>query len=198
MKRQWKWWHGAVFYGGVLSAGAGLRRAAAALVRDRDDEETVADRAAYERERLPVFAPPGAAFPIAWGINSLCSIAGSLRVANLPLDTPGRAEYLRTQMLAWMLFATFEAAYFGLRSPINAAGVTVLYSAATGLSLYVALAKLREPIAAWSLAPTLAWLALANPVGLTQAAWNEDRFWRAGPFLEPPPNLLKRSGRDRL
>ena len=42
-----------------------------------------------------------------------------------------------------------------------------------------------------SLAPTLAWLALANPVGITQALWNRDAFWKAGPFMQPDRRWLK-------
>ena len=149
------------------------------------------DRQFYSSERLPVFAPPSAAYPIAWTINSVCAIAGGLYVLNLRPETEGRSEFLRLQGAAWALFTTFDAAYFGLRSPINAAGITILYSAATVASFDVAARRLRDPLAAVSLAPTLAWLVLANPVGITQALWNRDAFWKAGPFLKPSRRWLK-------
>ena len=149
------------------------------------------DRKFYRSERLPVFAPPGAAFPIAWTLNSICAIAGGLHVLNMPRETNGRSEFLRLQSAAWALYITFDAAYFGLRSPINAAGVTILYSGTTAASFALAAWKLRDPLAAISLAPTLAWLVLANPVGITQALWNRDSFWKVGPFMKPNRRWLK-------
>jgi hypothetical protein len=70
--------------------------------------------------------------------------------------------------------------------------VTVLYTAATLASADVALRKMKDPRAAWSLATTVAWLAVANPAGAAQALWNRDPFWNAGPFIEPDPKWLKR------
>ncbi len=144
-------------------------------------------------ERLPIFAPPGAAFPIAWSINSASSIAGGLHVLNMPVETEGRTEFLRLQAAAWSLFALFETAYFGLRSPINAALVTFAYTGVTVASLDVALRRMEDRRVALSLATTLAWLALANPVAVAQAAWNYDPFWKAGPFGTPPPGWEKKS-----
>jgi tryptophan-rich sensory protein len=117
--------------------------------------------------------------------------ADGLHVLNLPAKTEGRAEFLRLQALAWSLFATFNAAYFGLRSPINAALVTYAYSAITIASLDVALRRMHDTVAALSLAPTTAWLAIANPVGTAQAVWNRDPFWNVGPLAEPDPKWLK-------
>jgi len=184
--QRFRWWHGAAFFAGVQVAAFALKRAAAGgnVSRKRD-------RKFYRNELLPVFAPPGAAFPVAWTINSICAIAGGLHVLNMPRETEGRSEFLRLQSAAWALYVTFEAAYFGLRSPINAAGVTILYSGATVASFAVAARRLRDPLAAASLAPTLAWLALANPVGITQALWNRDAFWKVGPFMNPERRWLK-------
>jgi hypothetical protein len=68
--------------------------------------------------------------------------------------------------------------------------VTLLYTAATASSVCAAW-EMRDPWAARSLATTVAWLALANPVGLTTAAWNRDPFWDVGPMTEPPPGWTK-------
>lgn len=182
MKR-WRWWHGALIYGGVL-----LVQSAARAVCGTEDVSF------YKRQRLPVFAPPAAAFPIAWSVNSFCTMAGLLHVLNAPRKTPGRAVYLGAQGASWLLFAFFNAAYFGLRSPINAAVITGLYTAAIGAALFSATRRMRDPKAAWALAPVAAWLALANPVAIAQAAWNRDDFWHAGPFGEPPAYLVRDPG----
>ncbi len=179
MKR-FHWWHGVLFFAGVQAASWGLRK----LVKGEPD--------IYKRERLPVFAPPPAALPIAWTINSVAAIAGGLHVLNLGPETPGRTGYIRLQGSAWILFSSFNAAYFGLGSPLNAAGITLVYAALTGASIDVASRAMRDRVAALSLAPTAAWLALAVPLGIAQALWNRDHFWNAGPFVEPDPAWLKR------
>jgi benzodiazapine receptor len=166
-----------------------LRAAARSYTKQTGTREQ--DREFYRSERLPVFAPPPVAFPIAWGINSISALAGGLHVLNLPRRTPGRTEFLRLQSVAWLLFAAFDGAYFGLRSPINAALVTVAYSAVTAASVDVALRRMKDPYAALSLATTVAWLLLANPVAVAQATWNRDSFWNAGPLIEPKRGWVK-------
>ena len=182
VERRYRWWHGVVFYAGVqvarlaLKAAAGRRTAGVGYAEDQNF---------YEAEKLPVFAPPAAAFPILWTINSVASIAGGLHVANLAPGTPGRGRFLQLQAGAWAIFSAFEAGYFGLRSPLNAAALTLGYSAFILASLRVALREMHDPRAAASLAPTIAWLALANPLGIAQAAFNYDAFWKVGPLIHP-------------
>lgn len=186
-RSSFKWWHGLLFYAGVQLVGWGIR---SAVRRAKAPSSHGADRAFYKKERLPVFAPPGLAFPIAWTINSASSIAGALHVLNLRRHSTMRIRFLRLQATAWLLFATFNAAYFELRSPINAAAVTVGYSCLTAASIKAALA-MRDRRAVAALLPTAVWLALANPVAVTVAAWNRDEFWKVGPFAAPPKWLLK-------
>ncbi len=192
MKRKaYGWGHGLLFYAGVQTVSLALNQAAKFLAGRRNSDRRK-DREFYAREqRLPVFAPPGIAFPVVWTINSISAIAGCLHVLNLPRHRKGRAEFLQLQAAAWALYSLFQAAYFGLRSPINAEVVTVLYSAATFASAQVSLRTMKDPKAAASLATTIAWLALANPVGFSAAAWNYDPFWKVGPFLEPKAGWLK-------
>jgi len=180
-----------VFYATVQAASVALKVIAGRLANRREPESRREDREFYRTERLPFFAPPAAAFPIAWTINSVSAIAGGLHVLNLPPDTEGRREFLRLQAVAWTLFSTFQAGYFGLRSPINAALITVAYTSVTAASLVVALQRLKDPAAAVSLASTAAWLVLATPLGVTQAAWNYDPFWNTGPWTEPRKHWLK-------
>ena len=179
------------FYAGVQVAQWGIRAAVRKLRDGQGRDAGENDRASYRSQKLPVFAPPGVAFPIAWGINSVSAIAGGLHVLNLPEDAEGRAEFLRLQTTAWCLFALFNTAYFELKSPINAALVTFAYSGVTVASLAVAVRRMEDGCAARSLATTVAWLALANPVAVTQAAWNRDPFWNVGPFVEPPAGWEK-------
>jgi tryptophan-rich sensory protein len=108
-----------------------LRVAARIIAGKRKPDPREGDRRFYEKERLAFFSPPGAAFPIVWSINSVAAIAGGLHVLNLPPNSPGRKEFLRLQASAWGLFSTFSAAYFDLRSPINAALITLSYSTIT-------------------------------------------------------------------
>ncbi len=179
------------FYAGIQLAQWGIRAATRKLNERRGAASRDDDRASYAMQRLPVFAPPGAAFPIAWSINSVSAIAGGLYVLNLSCWKKGRKEFLWLQAGAWTLFALFNAAYFELRSPINAAAVTFAYTGVTVASINTALWKMKEPKAALALATTLAWLAIANPVAVAQAAWNYDRFWNVGPFCEPPEGWEK-------
>lgn len=148
------------------------------------------NRATYETSRLPVFAPPPVAFPVAWTINALSLTAGLFRVLSLPGDRPGRRDFVRAQAVAWILFSIFNAAYFGLRSPLNAAAITLVYSAMTIASVRAALA-LNDRAALASLATTSLWLCIAAPLSVVQAAWNRDPFWNLGPFIEPDPRFEK-------
>jgi hypothetical protein len=78
--KHFEWWHGAAFYVAVQMTQWGLRRVSRHLKGNLAPIDRRADREWYKSRRLPVFAPPGIAFPIAWGINSISAIAGSLRV----------------------------------------------------------------------------------------------------------------------
>lgn len=194
--RQYRWWHGVAFYAGIQLAQWALRTAARNLIEDASVQHET-NRETYQSQRLPLFAPPGIAFPIAWSINCTSLVACGLHVLNLPADTldpaqaQGRTRFLQLQAASWFLFALFDTAYFGLRSPINAAIVTAAYTGTTAASLHVALRQMRDPRTAILLATTLAWLALANPVAFAQAAWNPDPFWKTKAFATPPAGWEK-------
>ncbi|MGC1783426.1 MAG: tryptophan-rich sensory protein [Acidobacteriaceae bacterium] len=187
MKNQrYRWWHGVAFYAGVQLAQLAIRAAVRCARGGATAAISDGDRESYRSRRLPVYAPPAIAFPIAWSINCASLLAGGLHVLNLPEETEGRAEFLRLQASAWALFSLFNTAHFELRSPINAALLTFAYSAVTVASLAVALRRMEDRTAAFSVATTVAWLALANPLAVTQAAWNRDPFWNVGPLVMPP------------
>jgi hypothetical protein len=52
---------------------------------------------------------------------------------------------------------------------------------------------MKDSRATLSLAPTAAWLLIANPVGIAQAAWNHDPFWNTGPLVEPNDSWVKKN-----
>jgi tryptophan-rich sensory protein len=74
----------------------------------------------YRAQKQACFAPPARAFFPAWTINNLFAIWGLLRALHKERNTPGRSEYLALQAMSWIDFVSFGAAYFGLRSPLNA------------------------------------------------------------------------------
>lgn len=184
---RFQWWHGILFYAGVQLIDWGIRTA---VRRVNACSRNQADREFYKRQRLPVFAPPGISFPIAWSINSATAIAGTLQVLNSKCHNRERHRFLCLQSAAWALFATFNTAYFELRSPINAAAVTLGYTLLTIASIRSA-SRMQSHRVVLLFLPTTAWLVLANPVAFAVAAWNRDSFWRLGPVAEPPQWLVK-------
>ena len=107
-------------------------------------------------------------------------------------------EYPRTLFLlalqgaSWLNFVTFSAAYFSLRSPINALILTFMMFVLTILSGLVAIFKLKDTIVALSLATLFIWLMIALTAAFFQAAWNYDDLYRVGPFLKSNKALLKK------
>lgn len=192
-ERKFTWRHALVYYAGVQAAQVAFRFCARKYLSHNRGLSREPDREQYEKQHLPVFAPPGWIFPVAWGINSASLLAGGIRTLNLPSETPGRRQFLATQAAAWTLYSAFSAAYFDLQSPINAAAITLAYTAFIGSSLHAATQKMGDCKAALSLATTVAWLAIANPVGLTQAAWNYDKFWNTSPLIQPNERWIKKS-----
>lgn len=187
-KKKYRWWHAAAFHLGVQVARFTLRVAAKKILARRNFR-AIEDTEFYKQQRLPAFAPPPSAFPVAWSINSFSTLAGGLHVLNLR-RSESKSWFLMWQGLSWILFAAFDPAYFVLRSPINAAIVTLLYSATSLLSLRAAY-RLHDEKAIASLVTTLLWLGLANPVGIAQALWNRDRFWKVGPAVVPERRWIK-------
>lgn len=181
-QRQHPWWEGALFYAGVQVAAWGLR----ALVRKaRPPRRFPSTQALYRSQRLPRFAPPAAAFPVAWTINSVGAVAAGLHVLNLSSRREGRAAFLRLQAAAWAMFGAFNTVYFELDSPLNAAAVTVAFTLVTAASLRAA-ARMGDRRAIVLLLPTAGWLAVAVPLSLCVAAWNPDRFWGTQAWLSAP------------
>ncbi|WP_376796693.1 tryptophan-rich sensory protein [Thermogemmatispora sp.] len=201
--RPWRWYHGLLFY--VLVQG--LTFALSGLVnrwqgrRISSPGQLLGDVAYFEELKQSIFAPPAWVFGPAWTINNLSVIWGLLRVLNKPASSPGRGTYLALQAASWLDYVIFSAAYFGLRSPLNALVLTLLMLGLTVASGLVALLRLRDSLVALSLATLFLWLLLASTAAVFQALWNRDAFYGLGPFAEPSPRLLKgglagRGGKD--
>lgn len=165
---RYRWYHAAAF--GLLAnlvSGAGFAGKA-------DDEY-------YDRALVsPPFAPPSWAFPPVWAINNIGTLWHNLALLNMPADTPHRTAILRLQAVNWVLFATFSAGFFRLRSPILGAVWTVA-SFFLMLASAVLTGKL-SPRLLRGLATTVVWLTLASAVSTYIALRNPDRL-----FKTPPP-----------
>ena len=187
---RWKWYHGVLLFGVVNLAGGIL----SSVVKKSGGNSGISpiealtssddNRNYYLSSRQPVFSPP-AAFPLVWAVNNALVIRGILRVLNKPGDAPGRARYLTLQAVSLTDFVVFNAAFFGLRSPINAALLTAVYLGLTLESTRVALTELKDEKVALSLATLLPWLLLAAPTSAAIALWNQDDFYSLKPAIEP-------------
>ena len=166
---RYRWWHAA-------AVGA-VANAASALPAGYNGDEPFYD--AFDK---PPGAPPGWAFAPVWAVNNLTTLWSNLRVANLPVGTPGRRIALGLEAASWGAFSAFTGLYFGLRSPVLGAADTVAGFATTAAS--VAVTARLDRRAAWALVPRLAWLGLASYVSVGTALRNRD------PFLDwTPPGV---------
>lgn len=197
---RWRWYHGVIFYllmqgltFGLAGLVSGLRGG-----QKKQGRNLFGDPAYFRSLKQVKFAPPAWAFGPAWTINNLCVIWGLLRVLQKPQGSEGRAEYLGLQAASWLNYITFSAAYFGLRSPLNAFLITLSMFLLTILSGFVALFRLRDTWVALSLATLFIWLLLALSVATCQALWNADEWYHLGPFVQAPTRWVKsREKRDR-
>ncbi len=111
---------------------------------------------------------------------------------NKPRETPGRPVYLTLQGASWVDFVLFNAAYFSLRSPLNALLLTLAMFLLTIASSLVAIFQLKDTRVALSLATLFLWLIVALTAATFQALWNYDDLYQAGPFVKPSAGLVKK------
>lgn len=195
----WHWYHGVIFYllmQGLTFGLAGLVSGVRDTKRTRA-RDLLGDQEYFRSLKQVKFTPPAWAFGPAWTINNLCVIWGTLRVINMPVEREGRADYLGLQAASWLNFVTFSAAYFGLRSPLNALVITLSMFVLTILSGFVALFRLRDTWVALSLATLFLWLTLALSVATCQALWNSDECYQLGPFVQAPKRWVKSREKER-
>ncbi len=191
--RRWRWYHGFLFYifAQVLSFGLAGIVTVATGQKMKSVRDTFGDVDYFRQLKQSKIAPPSWVFGPAWTINNISTIWGALQVLNKPEDTPGKNTFLALQSVSWVNYVVFSAAYFSLRSPINAFFLTLSMFVLTMLSGIVAIFQLKDTKVALSLATLTLWLLIALTAATFQAAWNYDDLYHSGPFAEPVPALEK-------
>lgn len=192
--KRWHWYHGLLFYviaqlltfslAGIVSAATGQK---VKSIRD-----TFGDVSYFRSLKQSIFAPPSWVFGPAWTLNNISVIWGTLQVLNKPQGTPGKNSFLALQAVSWLNYVMFNAAYFSLRSPINAFVLTLSMFILTILSGIVTIFQLKDTRVALSLATLTVWLVIALTAASFQAAWNYDDLYHVGPFTESVPALEKK------
>ncbi len=188
-RNRWRWYHAPLLHLGTEALSYGLSKLTEQATGN--DSTRKAQDEFYENLTLPVFAPPGPAFPVAWAINNAARTAGLVRVLNLPEGAPGRRAYLTLQGVSLVNYASFNPLYFGLRSPTNGAVTTLLDTGLNLGSFYVATTRLKDAKTALSLSTILPWLGLASAVSVSVALWNEDAFYNTRPRAKAPSGWAK-------
>ncbi len=193
---RWRWYHGAAFYVTVQVLTFGLSGLTSIVSGNRGKnlrDDFFGDVDYFRELKQSVFSPPSWVFAPAWTLNNISVILGTWRVLNMPKNAPGRNAFLALQGASWLNYTVFSAAYFSLRSPINAFVLTLSMFVLTILSGFVAIFRLRDTWVALSLATLVVWLLIALTAGTFQAAWNYDELYQAGPFFKPNKKLLKQA-----
>ncbi len=186
---RWHWYHGAIFYVMMQVITFSL----AGLVSSLRGEEIKKARYLFgnpeyfEQLYQAKITPPAWVFGPAWTLNNFCAIGGMMRVLNKPQATRGRRTYLALQSASWVNYVVFNAAYFSLRSPLNALVLTLCMLVLTVASEFVAIFRLKDTWVALSLATLMVWLLIASTAAIAQAAWNRDDFYGVGPFVKRIP-----------
>jgi tryptophan-rich sensory protein len=192
--QKWHWYHGIVFYIIVQMLTFGLAGLTSKIRGNKSSnlrEAVFGDVSYFKMLKQSVITPPSWVFGPAWTINNISTIYGNLRVLNMPEGTPGRDSFLALQAASWLNYAIFSAAYFSLRSPINAFFLTVNMFFLTIASVIVAVFRLKDTKVALSLATLTLWLTIASTAATFQVLWNRDDLYKVGPFAKPNPALAR-------
>ncbi len=190
------WYQGVIFYFVVQGLTFGLSGLISAIQSNRGQtlREDIFGNVDYFRNlKQGITTPPSWVFGPAWTINNILSIWGNLQALNKSRDTPGRDTFLTLQALSWIDYILFNAAYFSLRSPINAFILTITMFLLTSASGAVALFQMKDTKIALSLSTLFIWLIIASSAATTQMLWNHDAFYHAGPFTSPLAALEKKA-----
>ena len=191
---EWRWYHGVIFYVIVQGLAFGLS-GLTSVARDGKSKSTrdtfFGDVPYFRSLKQVLITPPSWVFGPAWTINNIASIYSNLRVLNMPKNTPGRDAYLALQAASWLDYVIFNAAYFSLRSPINAFFLTLTFFLLTIASILVSIFQLKDTKVALSFTTLMVWLIIALTAATFQAAWNRDDLYGVGPFAKVNPALEK-------
>ena len=193
---RWRWYHGVAFYVIVQALTFCLSGLTSIVSGNRGKslrEDFFGDVDYFRELKQSIFSPPSQVFAPAWTINNISVIIGTWRVLNMPKNTTGRETFLIAQGMSWLNYILFNAAYFSLRSPINAFILTLSMFVLTIISGFIAIFRLRDTWVALSLATLFIWLLIALTAGTFQAAWNYDDLYHVGPFFKANKKLLKQA-----
>ncbi len=160
-RRCFRWWHAVVIFlvaNGISALPAGL----------------LGNEVFYNSFQQSRFAPPSWLFAPMWLFLNVTSLVALYWVANHPVSSGRRRLFLVFEASGWVLFASFTTVYFGLKSPILGAGVTVA-SLAVALGSFSAGLGVDRRAAALIFLRVL-WLALASYISLYTAGHNTDPF----------------------
>ena len=195
VRPRWRWYHAVVFYGVIQILTFGLSGLVSLARGNRNKswrEAFFGDVAYFQQLRQAVITPPSWVFGPAWLVNNISVIWGTWQVLNKPEQTPGRAAYLALQGASWIDFVLFNAAYFSLRSPLNALVLTLMMFVLTIMSAVVAIFQLKDSKVALSLVTLFLWLLVALTAATFQALWNADDFYQVGPFVQLETGFVKK------
>jgi benzodiazapine receptor len=140
-------------------------------------------RPQYQQFRRPSFAPPGAAFPVAWSVLNLTTATSAWRVWRAA--EPGQAgPGARREALAWWAAAVvvrsgYVPLAFGQRRLWAATADSALLCAM--MARYAALARRTDRDAALLALPEVAWTAFATVLSAAVAAGNLPSLAGTGP-----------------
>jgi tryptophan-rich sensory protein len=121
----------------------------------------------YATLAKPFFTPPNWLFGPAWTALYVLMAYAFWRILVLPKESAGRPRAILAFIVQIALNALWSFAFFGWKSP--AAGLVVVF--ALWLAIAVTIARFRplDSVAAWCLAPYLAWVTFAS--ALNFAIW---------------------------
>lgn len=122
----------------------------------------------YANLKKPVWTPPNLAFPIVWTVLFLLNAVAGWRVWEAAgADAAGPLAIYGTSLL---LNAAWSALFFGARR-MRAALIEVLFLAASLVAVMAAFAPI-DAVAAWLIAPYLAWVGVATLLNLRMLQLN--------------------------
>ncbi len=164
-----KWWQLA-----LLSIAVSTLGSLSAMQR------SAKQRKAYRSLKQAPWAPPAWVFAPAWIFNNYFLLA-ALQELLRNREMPARKKLLVFQSFMWIVFFSFNYAYFKKRSPLLA-GMLTLSDAAFALSSLIIGFKAKNKVAA-NYIPLSIWTVFASTLAVYQALRNEDPLFKT-PALE--------------
>jgi benzodiazapine receptor len=114
----------------------------------------------YQGLAKPPLTPPNAIFGPTWTILYLMMAVAIWRVLSRRGDRPGRARAVAAYFVQLALNAAWSWVFFALRSPVL--GLVVIVALLVAIVTTIRLFAGIDRVAAWLLAPYLAWVAFAS------------------------------------